>query len=167
MNSQSEEDLPIIEYLIKNGADIEAENEIGATPLCLAAEADNLAAINILVFYGADVNHALKSGKFEGGTALHFAAASNASLETIEVLIGLGTNVNLKDWRGRLPLHWAAREGKLDVMIKLLELSGGDMYLRDNGELTLLHLAAAVGNEETAKWLIKKGFQIEVKENTG
>lgn len=166
MTMGSFENDQIIEILIKFGADIDNENDLGETPLCIAAKYNNLLAIRTLSYYACNINYVLKTGKFEGGTVLHMAASSS-NVETMILLIELGGNFVFKDWRGRLPVHWAAREGKVEVLNLLLDLLGGDMYIEDHGGLTLLHLAAAGGNTATVNYLLRENFDIEAKDITG
>jgi len=52
----------IAEFLIKNGADVNAQNNAGATPLMYACLENNFDIVKLLVKYGADVNVKTKYG---------------------------------------------------------------------------------------------------------
>ena len=47
----------IAEFLIKNGADVNAKNNYNSTPLTIACESGNIKMVKLLVKYGADVNN--------------------------------------------------------------------------------------------------------------
>ena len=47
----------IAEFLIKNGADVNAKNNYNSTPLTIACESGNIKMVKLLVKYGTDVNN--------------------------------------------------------------------------------------------------------------
>ena len=47
----------IAEFLIKNGADVNAKNNYNSTPLTIACESGNVKMVKLLVKYDADVNN--------------------------------------------------------------------------------------------------------------
>lgn len=82
-NSDSLKGTQIIQLLIEKGADVDACDEFGITPLMNAARTSNLAAVKLLIDRHANVNLAVKSEKIdpaggqtvakEGDTALSMA----------------------------------------------------------------------------------------------
>ncbi|HWZ30000.1 MAG TPA: ankyrin repeat domain-containing protein [Bryobacteraceae bacterium] len=79
---------PMIELLIKSGADPNSVDEHGTTALMMAAAAGNAAAVNTLIANGAAVN--AREGA-HGQTALMFAAALGRS-DAIKVLAAHGAD---------------------------------------------------------------------------
>jgi ankyrin repeat protein len=66
------------------------------------------------------------------------------------------------DWRGRLPVHYAAQNNHLDVMRFLVEEKGCDFTLPDNFGMTALHAACQNGSFDVAKYLIEKGAKLDL-----
>lgn len=94
---------------------VNASGARGATPLHLAALADNKTMAAVLISRGADVN-----ARMDGSlTPLHCAAHVNAA-ETASLLIDMGADPNSKSASGRTPLEWARKKGATDVVKILL-----------------------------------------------
>ena len=116
----------LVEILISSGADLEAKDNSGETPLHSAAERNHLELAELLISSGAEVN----VKRNDGSMPLHDAAA-NDSLAVAELLISSGAEVNVKDNSGWTPLHWAAYNNSLEIA-QLLISSGADLEAKDN-----------------------------------
>ncbi len=86
--------LYAIEQLIENGLDVNEQDRNGATPLHLGAESHYV--VGILLENGADPNIADENGQ----TPLHIAASHNA-METVEMLVEAGAELDAKDSAGK------------------------------------------------------------------
>ena len=107
----------IVQVLIDAGADIEAKNENGRSPLLLACEVSKLDAVKMLVEAGARVC----ATDSEGATCLILAAYFGHT-ETVRYLVGLKeVDVNHTADGGETALHDASRENHPDVVRVLLE----------------------------------------------
>ena len=94
----------MLDYLIGNGASLDAANEKGV--LMVAAKQDRLETLMALMKRGARLNTA----DSEGRSALHYAiAALPPKPDIVEVIVQEQT-VNLIDIKGRTPLHYAHYE---------------------------------------------------------
>ena len=119
------------ELLLAHGADVNAKDDIGYTPLHCASYKDES---ELLLTHGADANAKDKEGK----TPLHKAASADPedykglgkevikflterNLARIEVLLDHGADVNAKDNDGQTPLFYA----KIGAIAKLLRAQGG------------------------------------------
>lgn len=103
-----------------------------------AAEDDYTDCVRLLLDNGAIVD----SKNQQNQTPLHLACLSQC-VETIDILIKHGANVNAIYRDGRTALHAAiVRESKCLECAKLLLLAGADVNKPDNYGYTTLHIAA-------------------------
>ncbi|MCK4499630.1 ankyrin repeat domain-containing protein [Candidatus Babeliales bacterium] len=96
----------MVEALVRGGADINAKDKRGYTPL-QKAMSDTMGwpeAIEKFIELGVDLEATNKNGE----TALHSAAASTYP-EIVEALIGAGINIDVQSDYGETPLHRALR----------------------------------------------------------
>ena len=115
-------DLKAAQWLIANGADVNAKDEGSDTPLHHAAQYGTHEMVALLLKNGADVN----AENENGWTILHFAVWGN-SIETAALLLENGADVNAKGkWR-TTPLDSATIE-KSNEMQALLRAHGGKKY---------------------------------------
>ena len=128
-------DLGRMKALVEQGADINAKDEFGWTPLYWAASTGQAEAAEFLVAKGADVQAKTK----DEATPLH-QAASAGEVRLVELLISKGVGVNVKDKRGNTPLHRATRAGHKAV-VELLIARGADANIRENQGWTALNMA--------------------------
>ena len=96
-------DIKAVQWLLANGAEVNAKREDGWTPLHFAASQNASEVVNVLLANGAEVN----AKDYGGDTPLRFAAFFDA-FEAVEILLANGAEVNAKDNYGGTPLHSAA-----------------------------------------------------------
>jgi len=99
-----ENEKGVAELLIEKGADVNAKNNSGWTPLHRVHTKD---VAELLIAKGADVN----AKNRVGWTPLHTAAKENRK-DVVQALIAKGANVNATAQDGQTPLQLAIRNGK-------------------------------------------------------
>jgi hypothetical protein len=100
--------IAIAELLLARGADVNARDGSGMTPLHLVASASTqdkyTAMAELLLARGADVNARDKSGM----TPLHFAVKVDHR-DMVDFLVAKGADINAKDNEGKTPLLYASQ----------------------------------------------------------
>jgi ankyrin repeat protein len=168
-------DLPytaVARLLLRKGANIEARDEDGKTPLILAGGHGETAVVKLLLEKGAQIEAADNSGE----TALIWAACNCPIIDmpdtadSVRLLLESGANVEARDKRGTTPLMLASAWGRTWI-VKILLDSGAQMEARDNrGNTALLHAAMGGGYYSTAdagKRLLARGADIDASSNNG
>ncbi len=128
--------LPLIEYLLNAGADINAANNQGQTALHLAVANGHQPIVEFLA--KRDVSLDSKSVKL---------AAEFGFLEILKFLLSEGAPLESKRLIGTVALNVAAEEGHLEIVKYLLEKEESDDIL------TIFH-AAKGGDYDTLQYLL-------------
>ena len=110
----------IAELLIAKGANVNARNRQGWTPLMVAAKRGKVDIAKLLMIKESDPNPHNK-----GWTSLHRAAYHN-EVEIVAFLVEMGLDINAKDDQGQTPLHWPANYGKVQMVNYLISM-GADV----------------------------------------
>ncbi|GHO84817.1 ankyrin repeat domain-containing protein [Dictyobacter formicarum] len=124
----------IVELLLQLGADPNARDQLGRTPLYFVGNALHGA-------HGADVVRALVRGgahvnaqeKLKHCTALHMAAR-RGNVRVAEALLDGGAGSEVQDKLGDTPLHRAVKCGKTEMVVFLLS-RGADAHAKGKGGL--------------------------------
>ena len=150
-------DLAAVEALTASGADLEARDSDGQTPLHSAADP---AVVEALVAAGADVEARSTTGR----TPLH--SASDPAV--IEALVAAGADVEARNNDGQTPLHSAAFRTRDPTVIEALVAAGADVEARDNDGQTPLHWASSFRSDPAAvEALVAAGADVEARSTTG
>ncbi|XP_018399546.1 PREDICTED: ankyrin repeat and death domain-containing protein 1A-like isoform X2 [Cyphomyrmex costatus] len=149
--------VAVVEYLAEaveslNG---EATDSTGATALHHAAITGHPAVITALANIPRIV---LDTTDKKGQTSLHCACAKE-HLDAVEVLIGLGANVDAQDNDGNTPLHVATRTRHTGIAQLLLK-AGANTELIDAEGFTPLHVAASQGCKGILDSMIQHGADL-------
>ncbi|XP_053683490.1 transient receptor potential cation channel subfamily A member 1 [Sabethes cyaneus] len=146
----------IVEYLIHEGADINALDKENRSPLLLSASRGGWRTVMILIRLGAnialrDINsrNVLHLVIINGGRLDDFAKEVSCTQSETHLLQLL----NEKDKTGCSPLHYASREGHIRSLENLIRL-GACINLKNNNNESPLHFAARYGRYNTVRQLL-------------
>ena len=147
--------LDVVKSLVDAGADIEAKDGMGRSPLLVACENGNIAKVKMLVEAGASV----RATDYKKQTCLTLAA-HHGHTETVRYLVGLPeVEVNQKAMNKHTALHSALLEGHPDV-VQLLIDAGADIEARNNFGRSPLLVASSKGKLSIVKLLVKAGAEL-------
>ena len=153
---------------LKAGADLNASDEFGRTPLHLAAGYnENPAALKALLAAGADPN----ARAADGDIPLGIAVRENGYPAVLKALLAAGAAPNARGRFGeRSPLHEVGFGYFNDrpAVVKVLLAAGADLNVRDRFGRNLLHTAAAAGRPPTVlKFLLAAGVDLNSRTEDG
>ena len=142
-----------VEFLLKNGGDINARGTRGRTTLMAAVEKGDLEMARFLVSRGAKVD--IKDA--DGKTAL-FKAVDTGSVELSRLLLENGGDVNTRiSYTDDTPLLQAAYRNNVELMALLLE-HGAKTESKRYGKDNCLEWAAMNGKAESVNFLMERGM---------
>jgi len=156
----------VCEYLIFQGADVNAGSEFGFFPLggIISTQTEGGVEIfKLLVDHGADINIAIG-----GYPLLHQAVYScnNESVRNIaKFLISKGVDINTKGYQDRTPLHMVGCTEVCDLLIS----KGADIKARDkNGRTPLFEACSSIRSKrQICELLLSKGANVNARDNQG
>lgn len=139
-------DLAEVEALLAKGADINAKDSIGRTPLHMAVISGKKDIGELLLAKGADIN--VKTNF--GFTPLHLVGTRQ---DDAEWLLANGADIHAKNNEGMTPLHMAAQFTGGAGVAELLLDRGADINAKNQIGKTPLYLAVKWGKEDVVKVL--------------
>ena len=148
--------LANVELIINKGADVNAKNRRGSTPLHWAIHDE--AKVRLLLSKGAGVN----AKQAQGRTPLFLAAILGNGIPTVRLLFARGVDPNLASANGQTPLMMAAARGNVEG-IRLLIEKGANVNARDGAGETALMFAGTSGNSAAVRLLIENGADVKVR----
>ncbi len=148
--------LEIVVKLIKEGEDVNTQDNDGNTILSIAAKKKNIDLVEWFLENGANVNASNKDGR----TAL-VKACFVQNIDIIKKLIQKGANVNVQSGQyNSTPLIHASAVGCQVIAIELIK-SGANVNIRDNKGNTALNMAVVKKHADIAEILLKLGANID------
>ncbi len=113
-----------VKSLINDGADVNAVNEKGMTPLMVAVEKDNYELAKLLITRGAEINAIvpIKHEYWSRGTTALIIAANNGSTNMVNLLLTAGADATVKEYYGSTALMEAKNNGHSNVYLILNNL---------------------------------------------
>ncbi|RDW67885.1 hypothetical protein BP6252_09281 [Coleophoma cylindrospora] len=151
----------VIKPLLEQGADINATDTFGSTPLQWASQTRHVEVVQQLLQHGADV----KAATSDRQTPLHLASQTGY-VEVVQQLLEYSADIKVVDRDGWTPLHWASQRGHIEAVQQLLKYSA-DIKAVDRNGSTPLHLASQNSHVEVAQQLLDQGADVKAATSDG
>ena len=147
----------VVEFLLQNGANVDASNIDQVTPLHKASVGGHLRCVQLLLAHKADPT--VPDGA--GLTPLHFASWLGRT-EIVQELLKYVAQPNILTKEARNPLNYAAAAGHVDIV--RLFIPKLDMFeTKDEFGFTPLMRAAERGHLGVVKELVEAGADLSAK----
>jgi len=156
-NTPSEKGIPALVFAIQSESpksalvlaknlqtQVNVQNQLGETPLMLAAINNQIELAAVLINRGADVNR-------PGWTPLHYAA-TRGHREMMRLLLDNDAYIDSEAANGTTPLMMAAYSAP-PLAVKLLLEEGADPTLVNNGNATALDFALRGDHQQSAFYI--------------
>lgn len=135
----------LVKRLVSAGADVDAVDEIGFTPLMEATRDGKVDVVRYLLEKGANPNHRSKA------SALYLAPMHMAGLsgnpDMVQILADAGADIDPKGREDGTPLLWTLGEGKMEAVMKLIDL-GADYNHKNSYGFSAADFARQMNNAE-------------------
>ncbi len=154
-------DMVSVVQMIDAGADVNAANRLGGTPLMMASQFRHEAVGERLIAAGANVNAANEIGF----TALIFASLRGLGA-LVEQLVAAGANVNAANHQGYTAIIFASSRGH-EALVTQLIAAGSNVNAANNYNQSALSLASINGHEGVVARLIAAGANVNYADNDG
>ncbi len=139
---------------INSGANVNARDDFGWTPVMVAAENGSETILRILLKNGGNVN---VRNKYDW-TPLMYAARNN-HYSIVKLLLKNGAETSLVNSEGWTALMWAAAKGYKDILLELLN-NGSDYTIKDFRGQTAFSHSRVNAHFEIAEILLSRGAKI-------
>ena len=195
-NGSLEEQMNIVELLLKNGADANDQDHLSKAALYTASrekyddidtyfknlvdsnatQAQKQIILEATVLPNPDLakvilEHFLGQGgdvniRGEDGMTPLSRAANFGHVEVIRTLLAHGVNKELTDEKGNTPLITAANRGHAEILELLFDYGCDKEKANNNGENALIR-ASANGSKAMVSMIIDRGVDVNAKSNAG
>jgi ankyrin repeat protein len=155
----------LVLLLVRAGANLDASNARGFSPLSFAIDANKTEAANVLIRERASVTIVSK----QGWTPLH-QASYHGCLDVVRNLIAAGAPLEASNDEGNTPLMLSLShdKGPFPAITEALLQAGANIRCKNKKEDTVLHRAAA---NTSLEWLVKRcldaGFKVDIANKIG
>ncbi|KAL8827570.1 MAG: hypothetical protein Q9170_006964 [Blastenia crenularia] len=148
-------------YLLDQGANIGALDNLGRTALHMAAEYGSIEMVKLLIRRGASIEARDAAMR----TPL-FTAVESKSIEVVTFFLSEGAEIEAQDKDHQAVLIHAASRSSPDIVLVLIR-EGATINAADRVGSTALHRAAEFGKPQILETLLRRNANIESQDSSG
>lgn len=126
LNSEKDDILEFLSFLIKNDVNVNEVDLDGNSPLIIAVNKNMKQILRMLLANGANVDHKVSDS---GNTALHIAVQS-CDIEVVQIILSYRPNLGIVNKNNETPIELAAQSTRTEVYALL----ANDYNFRDSKE---------------------------------
>ncbi|KAK5645047.1 hypothetical protein RI129_006347 [Pyrocoelia pectoralis] len=149
----------VVQLLLENGADVNAENNCNLTALCYAVMQSDEKGVKMLLDYGAHTEYHTSSGV----TPL-LLASSIGCLEIVKLLVNYKCDLSVKDNQQCTALFLASEAGHIEI-VKYLSDKCDNLEVKNICGSSPLNAATIKGHTVVVKMLLDNGANVNVTDN--
>lgn len=155
--------VEMVQILLDAGAEVDAVDSVGHTPLMRAVEVGHEAVVEQLIGAGADLDV-----QASNGSSAVMLAVSDGRIAILEQLIGAGANLELADEYGNTAVLSAVEYGaeNIEAVIDSLARGGANLDV-SNPVYTPLYYAVEQGDAGLVRTLLDAGADPNAATNSG
>lgn len=161
LSAASSGDTAAAARLLGQGADVDAKNNQGDTPLMLATKSGKIDTAKLLIEKGSN----LEAKNNVGETAL-VAACTAGNVDIAQLLVEKGAATDARDDGGATPLMYAGLGGNVGIVDLLLAKGANINAADDKGETPLMY-AASAGSVDAVNLMLRKSANPATKDHNG
>lgn len=160
-------DTPAVVKLIDAGANIDARDESGRTPVMAATHGNHVETVRVLIESGADIN--IRDNRMDNP---FLYAGAEGLLEILRLTIDAGADTRLTNRFGGTALIPAADRGHVEIVRELLTRTDVDVNHINNLGWTALLEAVILGDggerhQQIVQLLVDHGANINIADKEG
>ncbi len=160
-------EIAVLKKLIKDGADMNAKDSRGRTPVMAATHRNQVESVKVLIEAGADINE-----RDDRSDNPFLYAGAEGLLDILKLTIDAGADPTLSNRYGGTALIPAAERGHLAVMEELLKRSKVNVNHVNNLGWTALLEAVVLGSggethQRAVQLLVDYGADVNIPDKDG
>ena len=165
-------DYSLVQLLVEQGVDVDAEDDDGDTPLTQAISLGNSTLVKLFLQHGADPNKRLKTKDKLSPLGVVLVGCINGlstrlrQCEILHLLLQYGADINMTDDTGNTALMHTVNNEIVEVARALID-AGANVNVQNSDGVSSLGLAVANDDVEMTRILITAGADVNVSCDKG
>lgn len=157
--------VAVVEYLVNNGANVDARDKGGKSALIQAVDKNQEEAVRLLVECGAEVNRMDKSDR---STPLMHAVWNVSDAAIAQYLVDNGAKLDVRDNKGVTALIYAVLRNQ-EAVVRLLVESGAkvDRTAEEKRRTPLMIAARGSDGLDIVRFLVDNGANVKARDYKG